>query len=259
MLTDLEMPVLNGLELVGRLPDLSPATPVILMTAAGSEQIAVKALHAGAASYIAKHNLAGELWAIVSNVLCVSAERRTSARLLNRLRRWDADFVLENDLDLINGLSSHVMRSFSGVRIFSSTEQLRVGVALEEALLNAYFHGNMEVSSKLRESSYQEFADLAKQRSTQSPYKERRIWVSVRISLAEAMFQVRDDGPGFDIASLPDPTDPLYLQRPHGRGLLLMRTFLDEVRDNDRGNEVTLIKRATRFPNNDPPDLAEKV
>jgi anti-sigma regulatory factor (Ser/Thr protein kinase) len=127
-------------------------------------------------------------------------------------------------------------------------------VALEEALLNAYSHGNMEVSSKLREDSYQEFADLAKLRSTESPYKERRIWVSVRFSAAEAVFKVRDDGPGFDISKLPDPTDPLYLERPHGRGLLLMRTFLDDVRYNDRGNEVTLIKRASRIRGNEPPD-----
>jgi len=42
---------------------------------------------------------------------------------------------------------------------------------------------------------------------------------------------------------LPDPTDPANLERIGGRGLLLIRTFMDEVRHNDRGNEVTLVKR----------------
>ena len=54
------------------------------------------------------------------------------------------------------------------------------------------------------------------------------------------MYTVRDEGPGFDPASLPDPTDPANLDRPCGRGLLLMRTFMDNVIFNDKGNEVTL-------------------
>jgi anti-sigma regulatory factor (Ser/Thr protein kinase) len=54
---------------------------------------------------------------------------------------------------------------------------------------------------------------------------------------------VRDEGPGFDPGGLPDPTDPANLERPCGRGLLLMKTFMDEVRYNDRGNEVTMRKR----------------
>ena len=44
-------------------------------------------------------------------------------------------------------------------------------------------------------------------------------------------------------AALPDPTDPTNLENASGRGLLLMRTFMDEVKYNDSGNAVTLTKR----------------
>jgi anti-sigma regulatory factor (Ser/Thr protein kinase) len=54
---------------------------------------------------------------------------------------------------------------------------------------------------------------------------------------------VKDDGPGFDVGALPDPRDPEYMLRASGRGVLLMRTFMDEVVFNAAGNEVTLIKR----------------
>lgn len=246
VLTDLDMPKLDGLELVQRLKDLQSMVPVILMTAAGSEEIAVRALQAGAASYVSKRRLPNELWGTISHVLRVSSERRTHTRVLNRLQRWETEFSLENDLELITALSAYLMQSFSGLQVCTSAEQLRVGVALDEALLNAYFHGNMEVSSKLRETDYHEFFDLAARRSRQSPYKDRRIWVTASYSTIEAVFVIRDDGPGFDVNALPDPRDPRYLQLPHGRGLLLMRTFLDEVRYNARGNEVTLIKRASR-------------
>ncbi len=57
------------------------------------------------------------------------------------------------------------------------------------------------------------------------------------------MVIIRDEGKGFDPNSLPDPTDPVNLDKVSGRGLLLMRTFVDGVRFNECGNEVTLIKR----------------
>ncbi|HEY1379785.1 MAG TPA: ATP-binding protein [Gemmataceae bacterium] len=55
---------------------------------------------------------------------------------------------------------------------------------------------------------------------------------------------MRDEGPGFDPATLPDPLDPANLERASGRGLLLIRTFMTEVRHNDRGNEITLVLRS---------------
>jgi anti-sigma regulatory factor (Ser/Thr protein kinase) len=42
---------------------------------------------------------------------------------------------------------------------------------------------------------------------------------------------------------LPDPTNPANLERVYGRGLLLVRTFMEEVRHNATGNEITMIKR----------------
>jgi anti-sigma regulatory factor (Ser/Thr protein kinase) len=147
------------------------------------------------------------------------------------------DFVVENNLELILSLSEQLKNSFRGMRICEPSESLRVGIALEEALLNAYYHGNLEVSSKLREDDFQSYYDLATERTRQSPYQERRIYVTAS-----------DDGPGFDPASLPDPTDPEYLERPHGRGLMLMRTFMNEISYNATGNEVRLVKRST------PPD-----
>ena len=41
---------------------------------------------------------------------------------------------------------------------------------------------------------------------------------------------------------IPDPTDPEYMDRPYGRGILLMKTFADTVRYNETGNAVTLVK-----------------
>ena len=57
---------------------------------------------------------------------------------------------------------------------------------------------------------------------------------------------IKDEGEGFDPAALPDPTDAENIDRPCGRGVMLMRAFMDEVRYNARGNEVTLIRKRVR-------------
>ena len=118
----------------------------------------------------------------------------------------------------------------------------RVGVALEEALLNAVYHGNLEISSKLKENGDGPFHALARERRTAEPYASRRVRIESRVTQERATFVIADEGPGFDVAALPDPTDPEFLERPSGRGVLLMRAFMDEVRYNATGNRVTLVK-----------------
>jgi anti-sigma regulatory factor (Ser/Thr protein kinase) len=55
-------------------------------------------------------------------------------------------------------------------------------------------------------------------------------------------FMVRDDGNGFDVSQLPTSQDPNQLDIEGGRGLVLIRSFMDEVRFNDIGNEITMTK-----------------
>jgi anti-sigma regulatory factor (Ser/Thr protein kinase) len=126
---------------------------------------------------------------------------------------------------------------------YDRTERMRVGMALQEALVNAIYHGNLEVSSDLRQEDERVFHDLADNRRRQPPYRERRIHVRVCLGRSETVYVVQDQGPGFDPGSLPDPTDCHNLDRIGGRGLMLIRTFMDHVAHNPRGNEITMIKR----------------
>ncbi len=80
-------------------------------------------------------------------------------------------------------------------------------------------------------------------RRRRPPYRERRLYVHARLSRSEAVYVIRDEGPGFDPATVPDPTDPANLEKASGRGLLLIRAYMDEVIHNRTGNQVTLIKR----------------
>lgn len=244
------MPSLDGLALVKAIRDQYPMVPVILMTGHGSDAVAVEALRTGAASYVPKIRLADDLVDTIQQVLAVSHADRGRARLMRRLQRQQVEFQLENDVELIMSLVQFLQDAARGMKLCDDADRVRLGVALQEAIINACFHGNLEVSSSLREVDHHAYYDLAKERAAMPPYSERRITVSVSISSAEAIFVIKDEGPGFDPHSMPDPRSPQNLDKPSGRGLLLMQTFMDEVRFNDRGNEVTLVKRC-RLPHSE--------
>lgn len=243
VLTDLIMPEMNGLELVTAIRERHPFVPVILMTSKGNEEIAVQALQRGAASYVPKSQLAGTLLDTIKSVVDVSRPRESQARLLSHLVQNESHFRLENDCTLFPPLINFVQENSARFGLFDQIERVRLGIALEESLVNALYHGNLEVSSSLLEESHEAYYALVEQRLQTAPYNKRAIEVTVRVTAEEVTVRVRDHGPGFDPSSLPDPTDPVNLDKVSGRGLLLMRTFVDQLSFNDRGNEVTLVKR----------------
>ena len=155
----------------------------------------------------------------------------------------ESHFVLENDPTLIPPLIGHLRENLSRMKLCDGNGVLRVTVALGEAVNNAILHGNLEMSSALREGDTGEYEKLARKRRQQQPYRDRRVHVVARESLTQAEYLIRDEGPGFDPSSLPDPTDPANLEKASGRGLLLIRTFMDRVSHNPTGNEITMLKR----------------
>ena len=243
ILTDMFMPEVDGLELVEAVRGRSPTIPVVLMTGRGNEEIALRALRAGAASYVPKKRLVGSLIDTLDQVVTAARNDRRRQRLLECVTRTESSFLLENDRALVTPLVAALQSQLSGMRLVDDCERLRVGVALEEALTNALYHGNLGVSSDLKERDDRAFAVLADQRRGQSPYRDRRIHVVAQLTPFEAVITVRDEGSGFDPSKLLDPTDPENLDRPSGRGLLLIRTFMDDVRHNPTGNQITMVKR----------------
>lgn len=244
ILTDMQMPEMNGLELVRSVKRDHPTLPVILMTAQGSEALAVKALQVGADSYVPKSLLADDLVETVERVIALAGERKTQQSLMRHMTSLRCTFTLNNDPKLLTSLVAYLQGVIHDTQLFNEAERLRVGVALEEALLNAAYHGNLEVSSSLRETDHSAYYALARERSEIAPYASRRITIDVDISKEGVLYVIEDQGPGFDPSTLPDPTDPMNLDRPCGRGLLLMRTFMDEVIYNEKGNRVTMRKRS---------------
>lgn len=243
ILTDLFMPDMDGLELVQRVRKHRPAVPLILMTAFGSEEVAIQALRAGAANYLPKKDLPRDLVAMVRQVLDVFHADRRRRQLFQCVERRESTFDIGNDPNLVGSLVQLLQEELDGLGVLDRPAQIRIRVALQEALTNALYHGNLEVSSDLRQEDERVFFDLAETRRDRDPYKSRRIRVLTRLDRRSATFVISDQGPGFDTSRIDRPIDPEDLLRIGGRGLLLIRTFMDEVTFNSSGNTITMVKR----------------
>jgi serine/threonine-protein kinase RsbW len=104
---------------------------------------------------------------------------------------------------------------------YGERDVFSIRLALEEALVNAIKHGNQ--------------MDPAK-------------WVSGQYDVGPDQFEVRiaDEGPGFNPADLPDPTDPENIERSCGRGVFLIRHYMNTVEYPGKGNVVVMTKVRNR-------------
>ena len=219
-----------------------PSLPIILMTATEVTPSLLEALQQGAVSFVPKTNLRHYLARTLDQVLELSRTERRQ-RLMGYLWQAESSFTLENDPELIDPLVAHLQQTVGRLEGMDETICAQLGVALHEGLLNAMYHGNLEVSSELREAGEADFLAAAEQRRRSSPYGDRRVYVKATLTPSEAVFGIRDEGLGFNPDTIPDPTALDNLSKASGRGILLMRSFVDEIHYSATGNELTLVKK----------------
>ena len=132
------------------------------------------------------------------------------------------EVVIPSDAKQGRVVQDEIIRALEARR-FSDHDLFGIRLALEEAVVNAIKHGNGNDPAKSVRIAYQVDDDR------------------VRI-------EIEDQGPGFNPDEIPDPTLPENLERPSGRGIMLMRSFMNVVQFNDRGNCVVLEKSRETAP-----------
>ncbi|MDA9934651.1 response regulator [Rubripirellula sp.] len=244
VVTDLQMPEMNGLELVASVKETIPSLPVILTTSQGSEEIASQALKAGAASYVPKRELNDTLIPVLQQVMAVNKAAKAVPKVAKNAIESNITLEVSNDESQIPDIISRLELPMVEHDLFDEGERMQIAMALDEALLNAMIHGNLEVSSELRQSDDgAPYVNMIAKRKKEAPYSDRKVTIKLEASNEQVTFTIRDDGPGFDAAALRDPTDPENIERAGGRGLLLINAFMDEVSHNELGNEIRMVKR----------------
>lgn len=244
LVTDLQMRGIDGLELIRRIKKIDPTLPILLVTNNDNVEVAMSALRAGATSFSPKNALSTDLVTTIKQVLEV-ADRMQYTHSTSFCAVPDHQaFVLDNESSLIGPTIENLQ---NGLPNWSNPDRLQIAMAIEEALTNAMHHGNLEVCSQLREGEndgdyYQAIAD----RKQLSHYRCRKVRLEAEYSDDHICIQISDEGAGFDPSTIADPRLVENLNRVSGRGLLLIRSFMDQVVHNAVGNQITMTKLRNR-------------
>jgi DNA-binding NarL/FixJ family response regulator len=246
VVTDLVMPDMDGLQLVEAIRQDFDRVPVVVVTGQGSEDLASKALRRGAASYVPKSRLAEGLLETVRQVLALAMADRNLDQLMQRAVNSRHKFQLDNDPVLAATFISFVVQTLQRMNFCDVADRRHVAVALEEALMNAICHGNLELPGSelplVRQQLHEKgTSELISERRGETPYENRHILVGFDVSPRQAQFVIRDQGSGFDWALVTGQMRKAPMSQEEKRGLVLIYNFMDEVGFNEQGNEIRMV------------------
>jgi len=130
------------------------------------------------------------------------------------------EVTLESDLKNVE-VAEEISLRMASTAGFAEEDQHRIEMAVHESMINAIWHGNKNDSSK-------------------------SVWLRFQILRDRLEIRIRDQGNGFDLKHIPDPLADENLLNVSGRGIFLIRSFMDEFRVEQiagAGTEVTMVKR----------------
>lgn len=125
--------------------------------------------------------------------------------------------VLPSRLESLPGLIKEIMDLMNQELSMSEEDEFHIKLALEEALTNAVMHGNKQDP------------DLS-------------VRISINAKENQLIFEIRDQGAGFDFNNVPDPTSDDKIMKTSGRGVYLLRKLMDDVKYSSGGRELRMVK-----------------
>src|SRR6185295_3359048 len=179
----------------------------------------IKAFKISAANFLRDEFDEEELKNLVATVLDYKIRYVDKKEFVKDLHE-NIEFELPSAISLMHIVLEYLMKRVEKLGV-CKPEQTNLFVALDEAFVNAVKHGNKYDPDKL-------------------------IRVTADVSPAEARFTIEDEGEGFDVNNIPDPLDPENLFKTSGRGVLFIHNIMDEVTYNERGNRLTMVKKAAQ-------------
>jgi DNA-binding response OmpR family regulator len=243
IISDIKLRKMDGIELLRRVKSLDEPIPVLLITGHGNVEDAIRALRYGANDFIRKpfdiNDIASSVRTIFRNT-----EVKRLADSFSRYSMYEKSiFRVPVDPSIINALSFRLTARLEASDLCNSTTAENISLALQEALTNAMFHGNLEISSDMRDSDgIKGFNEAIELRRDDEQFKDREVLITSEYTGDYIEYLIEDEGPGFNHSQLPDPRDPENFFKNSGRGLLIIKIHMDEVDWNESGNIIRMRK-----------------
>lgn len=217
VLTDIKMPVMDGIEFLKHSKQLYPDMPVVIMSGYAEFNFLARALELGANNFIRKPFVFQEVFQVILKILKIKEKFLKQSQIFPHIT-IETSIEFPSDAELVDGIAVYLTMDLVYYNLCIVQDINNIRLSIHEALMNAIEHGNKSD-------------------------RQKNVNVFKKVDRQNIIFTIRDEGQGFDFGRVPDPTLPENIMNPRGRGLLLIRSFMDEVKFINNGCQIEMIKR----------------
>ncbi|MDK2973309.1 MAG: hypothetical protein PWP23_3064 [Candidatus Sumerlaeota bacterium] len=241
---DIQMPGINGLEVLKAIREERDDVIVIMNTAHGSEELAIKALRLRANDYLNKPVRHSELFPLLAKYRGAIDARRTAEQIAEAVISRDITMELDNKLLLVPRVADFL----AGQINLGSEKEAIIGVTLGliELLNNAIEHGNLGISGSEKAESLERDVgahnEMINERLKDPEIAKRRVHIHMIDTHEFCEITIRDEGEGFDAKAFLESIEAPDVLQLNGRGIFLSRFQFDEMEYLGPGNEVRVRK-----------------
>lgn len=241
IIMDIKMPIMTGLELLAHIRDEDFDIPVIIITGHGDLENSIQAIKLGAFDFILKPFKFTEMTSILARLESLRIPVQEFKEFLPSYdERLQITFPsrIKYSMNVVERIQTYFQPIFKLYKI----SRTQMGLCAMEAISNAIIHGNLDIPSTLKEESWDSFNELIKEREESPEYGSKKVHLLCHLSSNRMTIEIEDQGNGFDTSMLPDPTNPENIMLGSGRGLFMIRIYMDEVIWNEAGNRIVMVK-----------------
>jgi CheY-like chemotaxis protein len=243
VLSDYQMPLMDGFKLLREIRELSQSVAVIIITGEGSGEVAARALQLGANNYLYKPVADKQLRHLFAQYAAIVSKRSVNCQLERMVESRSLQMSIDNCLELTTNVAQFLVNEV--VWLLSEKACMDVTLGLDELICNAIEHGNLGITQEEKELSYREPDGLAKlhaSRLADPVLAARRVRIDFSCEKGRyCEWTIADEGAGFDWRNVPSPLDDNG-DKPCGRGIFLGRILFDHFEHRGKGNVVSVRK-----------------
>jgi len=238
VISDIQMPKMDGLELLKRIRDMSLETIVVIVTGAGSEEFAIKALRLRANNYLQKPVRLNDLLPLLEKYSALVEPTGSLGQIKTTRDENKRTFTLENDPAKIGDFVDLLVKDIDKEILILGRMDAKVG--LYELLANAIEHGNLEIPKMEKFNALNKgkfgLEELYEKHRSDPHFAGRKIMVELTKDDVACEWLIADEGKGFDYEHILRNTGPVG--SIEAKGIFIAQFHFDELEFLGNGNQV---------------------
>ncbi|KAA3616514.1 MAG: response regulator [Calditrichaeota bacterium] len=241
----------SGFEILRHLKGIHPPIPVILIVRKHYDETVLRAIKLGVFDFLVEPLRKDDILQTIKRAEYLYQSQRLKSEYPNLVKNMSVQIAFSSDefqLEEIQKVFQDILLDYSKI---SADDFLNIWLGVEEALLNALEHGNLELKSQWKDelsdgSEFSKFEEIRKNRLADPKFSSRKITMDVLVDNGNLEITIEDEGPGFEKPCIGQEAN----HRVYGRGLSIIDNIMDSIKFNKKGNRIRMQKAfVVRKPN----------